>query len=96
MSLLRREVGIPQQALIICAVTALWWLSLSRGALFSFPHLLWMAVVYFCPVVIIVFQAVLLREYLRQHLHPFWTTAGLLVGVSPLMFLAWLLVAYGP
>jgi hypothetical protein len=87
-SLRQITVGVRSQAVLVLALSMLWWLSLFQGAIFSFPGLFWVEVGYFCPLVMIVFGAILLISYWRSgRPHKWLVWLAILATASPWIFL---------
>src|ERR1035437_4206188 len=78
-------VGIRDQAAVIFALAAVWWLSLFHDPFFTCPNLFWIGIAYFCPFVLLIFQAILWISYLRAgRAHGWlWVLFALMATLSP-------------
>jgi hypothetical protein len=81
-------VGVRSQAVLVLALTVLWWLSFFHDAIFSFPNIFWVAVAYFCPFVMILFEVILIISYRQAgRTHKWWVCLATLGTDSPWIFL---------
>jgi hypothetical protein len=83
-------VGVSSQAAIIFTLTALWWVSMFRDALWGYPSFFWVAVCYSFPFVMLVFAAILSVSYKRASRPNRWLfRLAMLSALSPwFLFLA--------
>ena len=85
----RIEVGIRLQAIIVMALTAVWYVSL---AVF-FRHVkeninfVWDVILFYFPFIAFTFFGVMLWSYYRaERHHPNWVIATTMVLLSPVVF----------
>jgi hypothetical protein len=89
MRLKNVKVGISAQCILIFVLTALWWMALFREVFWDIPrvdkipNILWVGIGYFCPFVLIVFAAILIRSFPKATLSQKW-----LMGVAELSALS--------
>ena len=89
------DVGIRSQAVLVFALTALWWCSCFHWlSEMESSRLFWIPIFVFAPFVMLLFAAILLISYRRAgRAHRWLVRSALLAAVSPWLLLLWLCLA---